>query len=116
MSDATATSGGGFFTGLLAAIEHGANTVYHEVVAAEPDVTKWTTAHPEVGELIGQGLNASISFASRLGVPGAAIASLAIEDITAALKGKAAGDATVQSGAPAPPAQVQITPAMAAPS
>lgn len=87
----------GFFNAVITGIEHGANTVYHRLLAIESSVTKWEADNPLVVPFINEGLAFTKSFVSRMGVPVDAVA-LVGEDTLAALKALAAADPTVQSG------------------
>ena len=87
------------------ALRHGAASVYHEAVALESDVTKWTVDNPQIGALVDEGLALADDYLTRyagaLGLPLPAI-SLVGHDMVAALKAIAAADATVPSGGPVP--------------
>jgi hypothetical protein len=86
--------------GIFLAIEKGAASVYHQIVATGLAVNQWEESHPEVQPLIAIGLNDATSTLTRFGVPVGTI-ELVGSDILAACKHLAAGDATVQSGAAA---------------
>lgn len=90
--------------GAFAAIERGAALVYHDVLAAEAQVTAWETSDPVVGALVENGVAYAKSALMRFGVPVEAI-SIVGDDIMAALKALAAQDATVPS---APVAAVTV--------
>lgn len=87
----------GWFNAVITGIEHGANTVYHRVLAVEADLTKWEASNPELTTLVGEGLAYSESFLTRMGVPVGAVVVVG-SDILAALKALAAADPTVNSG------------------
>jgi hypothetical protein len=88
---------------IIAAAEHGAALVYHEIVAIERDVTQWQQAHPQVGPLIAAGTRYAQQALQSAGVPVASIVDAGTA-VVAALKAMAAADPTVASGAPAAPA------------
>jgi hypothetical protein len=83
---------------ILAAAEHGAALVYHEIVAIQADATNWTTDHPEVKPLISAGTNYAVQalIASGLPLPMIVTGGMAV---LSALKAMAAADPTVRSGA-----------------
>lgn len=87
----------GWFNAVITGIEHGANTVYHRVLAVENDLTKWEASNPELTALVGEGLAYADSFLTRMGVPVGAVVVVG-SDILAALKALAAADPTVTSG------------------
>lgn len=87
----------GFFNAVITGIEHGANTVYHRLLTAENDITKWETSNPEIALLISEGLAFTESFLTRMGVPVGAVVVVGA-DTLAALKALAAADPTVPSG------------------
>jgi hypothetical protein len=91
----------GWFNAVITGIEHGANTVYHRVVAVEEDVTKWETSNPELTALVSEGLAYAESFLTRMGVPVGAVVIVG-SDILAAMKALAAADPTVPSGGGSP--------------
>jgi hypothetical protein len=82
---------------IVKAAEHGAATVYHDIVAAEGDVSMWAADHPEVGPLVEAGTAYAMNFLRATGVPVPAIETAA-GAVMAALKAMAANDGDVQSG------------------
>lgn len=87
----------GWFNAVITGIEHGANTVYHRVVALEDDLTKWESGNPALAGLVEEGLAYAESFITRMGVPVGAVVVVG-SDVLAALKALAAADPTVSSG------------------
>jgi hypothetical protein len=88
------------FASFFVAIEHGAASVYHQVVATGVAVSAWEEAHPEIQPLIAIGQTYATSTLTRFGVPVGAVEVVG-SDVLTALKQMAARDATVQSGSPA---------------
>jgi hypothetical protein len=78
------------------AAERGAASVYHAILATGAHISTWEATDPMVGVLIHAGLSYAQAALVRYGVPAATV-SLASEDITAALRGLAALDATLPS-------------------
>ena len=93
----TATS-----TGFFAAIMRGAETVYHEAVAAEQCVSKWVEGHPAVGPLITKAIVFAESVLAADGLVAPATIN-AVQAMIGALGSMAQGDASVQSGAQGAP-------------
>ena len=92
---------------LLAAVDHAAGLVYHEIVTVESDVTQWTAAHPQVQPLVAAGTAYLGQLLQASGIPASEFLTGGTA-LLAALKAMAAADPTVQSGgvrhvaAPAP--------------
>jgi len=85
---------------ILAAAEHGAALVYHEIVAIQADATTWSAAHPEVAPLISAGTAYATQALAAAGVPVPVIVTAGTA-VLSALKALAAADPTVRSGSPA---------------
>jgi hypothetical protein len=84
-----------FFTAMF----HGASTVYHEVLAAEQEVVKWTHDNPILGALLEKGVETGNMFLQAHGVPTQAL-TVAIPAVVSGLRVLAAQDATVNSANP----------------
>ena len=94
---------------IFAAAAHGAGLVYHEIVAAEADVTKWEADNPAIKPLLDAGAGyASIALAGA-GVPVPAFVTVGTA-VLSALKLMAAVDPTVQCGGVTPSASASATP------
>lgn len=101
-------SSGNWFAHLMASISQGAASVFHQAVAAESNIASWSTS-PVVGALVNEGLSVAQSFASRMGVPAAAV-NLVASDVLGAMHSMASSDSTVNSGAGIPAAAATPTP------
>jgi hypothetical protein len=77
--------------------EKGAALVYHDVLAAQRDVTKWMDNNPQVAALMGKGAQYVVSLLAADGLPTSNIFLIATT-VEAGLKALAAADPTVQSG------------------
>jgi len=82
---------------IIAAVEHGAALVYHEIVAVESDVTQWSANNPEVAPLLKAGIEYAVKMLVGVGLPVPEIV-VAGTAVLAVLKALAAADPTVQSG------------------
>lgn len=91
---ATATS---LFQSWMAAAEHGASIVYHDIVGVTEKVSEWEATHPVVGPLVQQAVAYAESALSAAGIPVPEMISAGTA-IWAALKKFAALDSTVDSG------------------
>ncbi len=99
---------------IVAAAEHGAALVYHDILAVEGDVRTWSAAHPEVAPLVADGEKYASTLLQSAGFPVDQINSsgrLMATAVMSALKAMAAADATVPSKpASAPAASVPPAP------
>jgi len=92
-------AGTGFFSSIsdtFKVIEAGAASVYHRILATGTTIHDWEASNPAIAGLVQEGLTYATGVLTRFGVPVGMI-ELVGEDIVAALKGLAAGDATVPS-------------------
>lgn len=80
----------------FAAAQRGAALVYHQILATGVEVKAWEADNPQIAALVEQGVTYATGALTRFGLPVGAI-SVVGEDILAALKALAAGDATVPS-------------------
>lgn len=89
----------GVLTEILAAADHAAAVVYHDVVSVERDATQWHADHPEVGPMltVGESYLSSVLHAAGIDLPSVLTAG---KLLLGALKGMAANDPTVMSGGP----------------
>lgn len=83
----------------LHAVEKGAASVYHAVLATGEDIHAWEASNPILAPLVHSGLTYVHDFLARVGVPVDTIV-LTAEDIVVGLKHLAAADATVPSQVP----------------
>lgn len=77
----------------LAAAAHGAAAIYHEAVAVEQVVHKWTEDHPEIAPLLNTGVSIAASLLVKAGGP----AAVAAGDVLIAMRAIAARDSTLNS-------------------
>ena len=77
------------------AVERGAASVYHSVLATGRQVIEWEN-DPAVAPFVAIGLDYANSALARFGVPAGAV-SIVSQDVLAALKALAAFDSTVPS-------------------
>lgn len=82
------------FAAIAHGIEHGANRVYHEMLAVEADVTRWTSSNPAVLPLIRAGVATATDAIARTGFP-VQLISIVGDDLVSALRGIAAADNSV---------------------
>jgi hypothetical protein len=81
------------FSDFLAAIEHGAASVYHQVLSTGTEIVGWGS-DPAVAPLLAMGAGVANAALERVGVTGAGVVEA---DIAAGLKTIAAADPTVPS-------------------
>lgn len=87
-------------TDFIAAMNHGASMIYHDVLALETDAAKWEKDHPVYNFIIQKGIAYGNSMLAAYGIPMLAIenaAEVSGNAIMGALKLMAAQDGTVQS-------------------
>jgi hypothetical protein len=104
MSDSTTTaptppiaSTPGMLDHFFTAVEHGANLVYHRMIDAEADISKWISSNPAISPLLTEAVTFAESVLAAHGIPVPSIVSAA-EAVMAALGKLAQSDTTVVSG------------------
>lgn len=81
----------------FSAMKQGAAFVYHEVVAAEENVTMWVADNPQIKLLLDDAVALGTAYLTAHGIPVMAI-EVAGSAVLGALKSMAADDATITSG------------------